>query len=341
MTTSQHHAVAFCAAIVVTIAACAAPGHAATGSRRVSANRPAAAQEREDTIVVGGRTRTYLVHDFSQGTTAPMVILLHGGGGNGANMVNMTQFDSIARREHLVAVYPNGSSRPGGDRLLTWNATHCCAYAMREHVDDVGFISALIDRMVASGRVDASRVYVTGMSNGAMMTHVIGRELANKLAAIATVVGALWGDEPLPQGPVPALIIVGQVDHTVPGAGGPINLAVAGGEAGGGLRGRIMERRMQNNPPADRDAAPAIAQAEYWSRADGCTGSTMSLTSAAQQISYAGCRTGMDVEYYVVTGNGHAWPGGRPGRAAANPPVQDFNASEAIWKFFSAHRRER
>ncbi len=331
-------ATALCGALVVAIAACAAPVNAATRSSRRPADGSVAAQEREDTIVVDGRTRTYLVHDFSQGAPAPLVILLHGGGGNGASMVGMTQFDVIARRQHLVAVYPDGTGGTGRNLLLTWNATHCCAYAMRNHVRDVGFISALIDRLVASGHVDRSRVYVTGMSNGAMMTHVIGRELSKKVAAIATVVGTLWGDEPPPAAPVPALIIVGQVDHTVPGAGGPINLAVANGKSGG-LRGRLLRRRMRKNPPADRDAAPAVEQAEYWSNADGCSGRTVKQTSAARHVTYTGCHGGDDVEYYVVTGNGHAWPGGRPGREAANPPVQDFNASEVIWRFFQMHRR--
>jgi hypothetical protein len=116
--------------------------------------------------------------------------------------------------------------------LLTWNATHCCAQAMRNHVDDVGFISALIDRLVAQGRADPNRIYVTGMSNGAMMTHVVGRELSNKLAAIAM---QLAQDE------------------------------------GRGLRGRLMARRTANKPVADRDVAPAEVQAQYWSHADGCT----------------------------------------------------------------------
>ncbi len=311
----------------------------ADGARGSAPAAVSAIRQGEDTLSIGGTRRTYLVHDFAQGAPAPMVILLHGGGGSGENMANMTQFDVIARREHLVAVYPDGTAGDGARELRTWNATHCCAYAMRHHVDDVGFISALIDRMVASGRVDASRVYVTGMSNGAMMTHVIGRELSHKVAAIATVVGALWGDEPPPQAPVPALIINGQVDQTVPGAGGPIRLALAQGGSGAGLGQRLLRRRLQRHSPADRDAAPSVAQAEYWSRADGCTGQAVSVTPAARRVHYTGCRGGTDVQYDVVTGNGHAWPGGRPGREAASPPAQDFDASQVIWDFFRAHRR--
>lgn len=305
---------------------------------RPASASPSDAADARDTIAVGVLTRYYIIHDFSQGTRAPVVILLHGGGGNAERMANKTQFDVIARREHLIAVYPDGTGGDRASQLLTWNATHCCAAAMRNHVDDVGFISALIDRLVATGHADPTRVYVTGMSNGAMMTHVIGRELSHKVAAIATNVGALFGDEPPPQAPVSALIIVGQLDARVPGAGGPIAADLVE-TSGSGLRGRLMARRAANNPVADRDVAPAIAQATYWSHADGCTDSTTTVTPAAKHIAYTGCRDGTDVQYYVVTGSGHAWPGGRAGRDGGDPTATTFNASEVIWAFFSTHKR--
>jgi len=144
----------------------------------------------------GGLTRTYLVHDYGGTSPAPVVIVLHGGGGNAGNAVRMTGWDRVAARERLIAVYPNGTANRPRVPLLTWNAGHCCAAAMNNKVDDVGFIGAMIDALVASGRADASRVYVTGMSNGAMLAHRLGRELPSLIAAIAPVVGAVFGDEP-------------------------------------------------------------------------------------------------------------------------------------------------
>ena len=169
-----------------------------------------------------GRERMYLVHDFSRGQKAPIVIMLHGGGGNAENGVKMSQFDQIAARERFIAVYPEGTSKRGP--LKTWNAGHCCASAIEEKVDDVGFISKVIDTLVASGKADPSRIYVTGMSNGAMMSHRLGRELSGKIAAIAPVVGAVFGDEAPPVAPMPAFIIVGAEDETVPSEGGPLQL---------------------------------------------------------------------------------------------------------------------
>ena len=284
---------------------------------------PAAAQGAmsDETISVGGRDRRFLVHDFSGGAKAPLVIVLHGGGGNPENAVSMTQFDVVAAREHLIAVYPGGTGGLPGGRVLTWNAGHCCAYALRQKVDDVGFVGAVIDRLVSAGKADPDRVYVTGMSNGGMMSHVLARSLPGKVAAIAPVVGAVFGDEPPPAGPVAVLVLVGADDRIVPAAGGPLGGAAARGTA----------------PAEDRNVAPARAQADDWARANGCSASDTTQETASVRTVWRGCKGGADVVMQVVSNNGHAWPGGRPGREGANPPTPDFNASEVIWAFFKAH----
>ncbi len=281
----------------------------------------AAAASAEQTMRVGGVERSYLLHDFSKGKAAPVVIALHGGGGDPENAVRMTQFDRIGAREGLIVVYPGGTSRNARGKLLTWNAGHCCAYAMENGIDDVGFISALIDSLVASGKADPRRIYVTGMSNGGMMSHRLGRELSTRIAAIAPVVGAVFGDEPAPVAPVPAFIIVGAEDQVVPGAGGPLQLR--------GILG--------NRSAADRDVAPAIDQATYWAKANGCGASKVSETPAARVTEWSGCTA--DVVFTVVAGNGHAWPGGRAGREGAAEPSQAYDASEQMWAFFKAHPR--
>ena len=277
----------------------------------------------ERSLVHGGRTRTYLVHDVARTTPAPVVIALHGGGGNADNAVTMTAFDRLAERDGFIAVYPNGTARRDRRILLTWNAGHCCAAAMEQRTDDVGFIGALIDRLVASGRADRSRIYVTGMSNGGMMAHRLGRELSTRIAAIAPVVGAVFGDEPPPLAPMPAFIVVGADDTVVPGAGGSLQLRALLG----------------NRAAADRDVAPAVAQADYWARHNGCSDPERTTTPAASTVSYTRCTSGAPVVFHTVTGNGHAWPGGRAGRRGAAEPSRSFDASEAMWTFFRTQRR--
>jgi polyhydroxybutyrate depolymerase len=275
------------------------------------------------TLTHGGRQRTWLVHDFGRRGPAPVVIVLHGGGGNAANAVKMTGFDRVAAREGLIAVYPNGTAGRQGGRLLTWNAGHCCAAAMNARVDDVGFIAAIIDTLVSSGRADAARVYVTGMSNGAMMAHRLGRELSTKIAAIGPVVGAVFGDEPPPRAPMPAVIVVGADDEIVPPAGGPLTVRM------------LLGRRSA----ADHDVAPALAQAAYWARHNRCGEPTRTTTNVSNRIEWTRCEGGAPVIFHSVAGNGHAWPGGEPGRAGAARPTQAFHATDEMWAFFRTQAR--
>jgi polyhydroxybutyrate depolymerase len=308
------------------VAALLVPAIALAGSLLVveaGVRRATPRDEAERTVRHGGRDRTYVVHDFGRSGSAPVVVVLHGGGGNAANAIRMTGFDRIAAREGAIAVYPDGTAARERVRMLTWNAGHCCAAAMDADVDDVGFIAAIVDALIASGRADASRVYVTGMSNGAMMTHRIGRELSSRVAAIAPVVGAVFGDEAPPRGPVPAFVIVGAEDQVVPPAGGPLTVRL------------LLGRR----PAADRDAAPAIAQADYWARHNGCGEPARSVTAAYAKTEWRTCRSAAPVVFVSVKDNGHAWPGGEPGRANAAPPTKAFDASEAMWAFFAAQRR--
>ncbi len=295
---------------------------ALTGCSAAAQQAPAGGKFSDEKVQHDGRERRFLVHDFSGGKRAPVVIVLHGGGGHPENGVNMSQMDVVAAREHFIAVYPGGTGGTPGGRLLTWNATHCCAYARENKVDDVGFIRKVIDGLIADGRADPKRIYVTGMSNGGMMTHVLAREMPDRIAAIAPIVGALFGDEPAPKGPVAAVIFVGQLDNTVPAAGGQLGGLTAG-----------LGRRAE-----DHDVAPDVAQADYWARANGC-GTPVEAFDKQQklvEISWDKCTSGKPVHFYRVANNGHAWPGGKAGRAEADQPTQDMNASEIMWRFFAA-----
>ncbi len=271
---------------------------------------------------VGGATRSAELRipraAPAAGSKRPLVIVLHGGGGNAANAEEMTGFTALVEREGLVVAYANGSGRLARQtRLLTWNARYCCSVAMERNVDDVAFIAALIDTLIASQQVDARRVFVTGMSNGAMMSHVAGWRLAGKVAAIAPVVGTVFGDEPPPPVPVRAIMINGMQDRNVPFAGG-----TPGAATGNAWR---------------RDARPALEQGQYWARANGC-GLTPSRDSTANVIRYRWpCPAGREVELLAVVDGGHAWPGGRSGRRRGGDPVPARpNATAEIWAFFKA-----
>lgn len=289
---------------------------------------PAGGVLTEEKMQHDGRERRFLVNDYSGGKPAPVVFVLHGGGGHPENAQNMSQFDIIAAREKLIVVYPGGTGGTPGGRLLTWNAGHCCAYARENNIDDIGFFAKMIDTLVASGRADPKRIYVTGMSNGAMMSHRLARELPDRIAAIAPIVGAIFGDEPPARSPVAAVIFVGQDDQTVPAAGGPL-----GGPERRGVAANLARRA------EDRDVAPDVAQADYWAAANGCAPPVEKMDAAGKvvELAWNKCSSGRPVHFYRVANNGHAWPGGKAGRAEADQPTPDVNASEIMWRFFSAN----
>ncbi|MGC3980888.1 MAG: PHB depolymerase family esterase [Steroidobacteraceae bacterium] len=288
-----------------------------------------AAAESLQTLDYHGTQRSFLAHDFSAGKSTALVIVLHGGGGNAKNAAEQTQFDRVAQREKLIAVYPNGNGRLN-NKLLAWNAGHCCAYAMQSRSDDIGFISALIDHLLNHYSIDPNRVYITGLSNGGMMTHQLGIALSNKLAAIAPVIGAVFGDESAPARALPAVIINGAVDTIVPPTGGTLNM---NSDLGPLLR-RILQKA------ADKPVLPAGAQAKFWANANGCKHEQTSKVSGAELTRYDECRNNADVLFYSVTDNGHAWPGGKSAREGAAKPSITFDANEAIWAFFTEHIRK-
>jgi polyhydroxybutyrate depolymerase len=249
----------------------------------------------------------------------PLVLVLHGGGGNADNAERMTGFTDEADKEGFIVVYPEGTGRFKG-KLLTWNAGHCCGYAMKNRVDDVGFINDLIDKLIKDYPVDPRRVYATGMSNGGMMTHRLGIELPKRLAAIAPVVASLFGDETIPQHPVSALMINGVLDKHVPVQGGP-----PGGRFIDAWDGTPMK--------------PAQEQAAFWARADGCTDMPELDDEGTFVLTQFRCPAGSAVEMYLIKDNGHAWPGGQQGSRMGDKPSTVLNGTDIIWAFFKTQTK--
>lgn len=287
-----------------------------------AAQRDDAAPAGRQTLRHGGIDRTYIVRTparVTAGQRVPLVIVFHGGGGNALNAETMTGFTAKGSAEGFIVVYPDGTGRLRNS-LLTWNAGHCCGYAMENRVDDTGFVNALIDKLSAQYSIDSKRIYATGMSNGAMVSHRVGIELSDRIAAIAPVVGTVFGDEARPRNAVSALMINGLLDKNVPNAGGP-----TGGrpEAWDGTPTR-----------------PALEQATFWAAANGCAPTPRPQDQAAYIRYSHDCAAGTAVELYIVKDNGHAWPGGRSGSRLGDTPSTSLDATDVIWRFFAAHPKK-
>jgi polyhydroxybutyrate depolymerase len=286
---------------------------------------PAVAQRTAEgrSIRVDGRDRTFVVRApravASSPDRLPVVIVLHGGGGNARNAERMTGFTALVESERIIAVYPDGTGRAAA-ALLTWNAGHCCGYAMTNNVDDVRFIATLLDTLAARYPVDPARIYVTGMSNGGMMSHRLGRELSDRIAAIAPVVGAVFPGDPPPRGPVAVLAINGLLDKSVPAAGG----------RGAG----IGRNAWDGTPPLDN-----LAQGTYWAVANGCDASPTREHVGAVITWTHRCPAGRAVRVVQLEDMGHAWPGGARGTALCDAPSPSLDATRVIWEFFRAHPR--
>lgn len=271
-------------------------------------------------VRVAEATRTYWLGGAAQAASpAALVIALHGGGGNAATMA--PRWLDLARREGFVVAFPEGVGRT--ERAGTWNAGGCCGHAMSTSSDDVRFIAALIDDASAARPIDRRRIYVTGLSNGGMLTYRAGIALSERLAGVAVVAGAMFGGEPQPRTSLPILIMHGERDEVVPFVGGP------------SLMGLVA--RAQSQP-----FLPVRDSVEFWRRVNQCEGGARRQTSGDVTVeTFAECRGDGEVVFYDLASAPHAWPGpGGSTVAIERTPYTEIDASVVIWNFFEGHVRD-
>ncbi len=284
------------------------------------ANRPPDEGGKWQKLNYDGLPRTYLVHlppVQDDGEALPLVILLHGGGSDGRDAARVSGMSAVADRAGFIAVYPNGTGRRPGVR--TWNATHCCGYAMLNGIDDVGFLGALIKQLQRDYPVDPRRTYVAGMSNGGMLAHRAAVAYSNRIAGVGAVGAALFGEEPRPRNPVAAILINGMADQHVPFEGG-------------------LSRRAVSRSNMTKEMKPAGYAATFWARANGCAEPPgQSVEGTVERRIYDGCADGAEVAFYVLRDGEHAWPGGEKWRPGSDEPSRAINATEVIWDFFARH----
>ena len=168
-----------------------------------------------------GRVRSYLVSDLSGDEPAPLLFVLHGFGGNAQAMSGSTKIEDSLDANDLdaVVVYPSGTGAEQG-LPQSWNAGTCCPFATFELVDDVAFFDELIASLIAQYKIDTTRVWVVGHSNGGMMAYRLACELSTRVTAIGVAAGALVIDTCAPARPVSALHVHGELDTVVPLTGG-------------------------------------------------------------------------------------------------------------------------
>ncbi len=285
-------------------------------------------------LIYGGLGRTfnlYLPSSYDGSVPVPLVIALHGRGVDGEGMIMVTRkgFDRLAERDGFMVAYPDGIELAWNDGRRDQEADD---RAHRENIDDVGFITALIDMTVSDYNADPCRIYVTGISNGAIMSYRLACELSHRIAAIAPVDGNIplhFTDDCSPSRHVPVLAINNVNDPVVPFGGGEIY-----GHFGREMLGRVLS--------VDQSI-------EYWVKKNGCSPVPV-ITEEPDRDPADGTRVtrkeyfneddGTEVILYVVDGGGHTWPGGLqylPSRVIGKTS-RDIDASEVIWSFFKRQK---
>lgn len=289
--------------------------------------KSAYAEDLRKVLQYGGMERSYYVHlppGIVQKKSLPLLILLHGGGGGAAQALENYPLKPVADREGFLLVTPNGSGPLRRERLRTWNVGWGFGYAQRKHVDDNGFLRALIGQLKKDYPVDSKRVYLTGLSNGAILCHYAGAANADLVAGIAPVVGCAGGGEsaeitypPAPKHPVNVIMFNGELDEHVPLQGGKQTL---------------------HTEKQARYVCSAQQSAQFWVRANGCKAQAKIEElpeKKATRYTWSGGKQNTRVVLWVLHNQGHAWPGGTAPREVADQPSPLVKAHEELWKFFS------
>jgi polyhydroxybutyrate depolymerase len=274
----------------------------------------------------GGRSRRCLLHvpGDASGRSRPLLIVLHGGGGTPEGMVRLTKnrFNELADASGFFVAYPGGLGR-------SWNDFRDDAkgYAHSQKIDDVGFISALIERLAAEYPIDRGRVFATGISNGGFMSYRLACELSGKIRGIAAVTATNTPDQAskcAPARQVSVMVINGTEDPIVPYNGGEVKLL-------GGSRGAV---------------ASTDDTIRFWTRLNKCEDkpaveelpdSDPADNTRVKKISYGPCGGGSRVVLYRVEGGGHTWPGGLQYlfTRVIGYTSRDMNACDRISEFFN------
>jgi polyhydroxybutyrate depolymerase len=302
------------APVVLLVAALCASCRPSSSGGTAASTVPVGRSQR--TVTVGGSARTVLLYR-PNGTKqpAPLVVMLHGGYGTAGQAESTYGWDDRADGAKFIVAYPDGLYR-------SWNAGTCCGPPAALGVDDVAFVSEVVRSLEAEGVVDPGRVYVTGMSNGAMLTYRLACA-TDLFAAVAPVAGTILVECGNAK-PTSVLHIHGAADKNVPYGGGPGSAVTVAGQ-----------------PRVDGPSVPD--DNATWRTIDEC-GPPVMVTAGDVSTSTATCPDGRNVELITIAGAGHQWPGAKPNPVAerllgTDPPSTAIDATQVIWDFFEAHTR--
>ena len=272
----------------------------------------------ESSILHNDLTRSYILYipdSYSETTTTSLVLNLHGYTSNAGQQMIYSNFYPIADEEGFILVHPEGTVDDNGFQFWNSNGTS----QLISEVDDINFLSALIDTIVSEYNINTDRVYSMGMSNGGFMSYELACQLSDKIAAIASVTGSMNQSQITscnPERPIPVMQIHGTSDPTVLYDGNPLWGITSVDD--------VISYWVDFN---DCNIEPIVNYVEDINTFDLCT---------TEHYLYENGANGSSVELYKVINGGHTWPGALI-PLVGNNTNQDFDASEKIWEFFNKY----
>jgi polyhydroxybutyrate depolymerase len=263
------------------------------------------------TVASQGATRTYVQHvpiHYDGRRPVPLLLNLHGYGSSANAQMDATQFPELADAETFVVVAPDGQLFP-----MRFNAL---GVAPGEQ-DDAVMVADLLEHVTAELCIDDRRIYVVGVSIGAVMALDLACRGAPRFAAFGAVAALSWTDECDRAGPAPVIGVVGTADRIVPFEGGAIRCCGAA----------VLP--------------PAVDTMANWARHDGCRPEPVETEPVprVRRLRYQGCTAGAAVEFYVIEGGAHAWPGAELDGRELSPDEPELETTRLLWAFFRRHAR--
>lgn len=279
----------------------------------------------EGTLDCGGFHRKYTVHvppGYRKGKAMPLVLLFHGAGGNGRQILQATGWDKKADAAGLLVVAPDAErlaplAPESDDNPTAWQiipekfdtvVTRNPDPTGRDTVNDTDFVQALLDDLPHRYSVDTKRIYATGFSSGGAFTWRLALLLSTRLAACAPVSGLSGRVMVRPQRLMPLLFVIGLADDVFPFRGGFID-----------VDGQKVRR------------APVLGTVAAWAAVQGFSPGFRVRQQHTQPVmgdgvtilDYGAERGPQMTMVYLVAGVSHEWPS-----------TKQFNATDIIWSFF-------
>jgi polyhydroxybutyrate depolymerase len=282
------------------------------------------------TLIHDGIERTYRIHippGFEEGYEGSLLFVLHGGGGTAESMeeyITRKQFNKLSDQEGFIVVYPQGYEKHWNDgrKNASWQNNS-------RIIDDVDFLSTLIDLCVDEFELDGEKVFLCGISNGAQMSYRMACEQSERIAGIAGVVSSISEDLNeicCPMRPLSIFLTLGTDDPLVPYDGGEIILFNK-------TYGWVIS---------------ANETVDFWVTHNGCN--TTPVVSYLADIDprdgvivrsqeYKQGDEGTRVLVYTMIGGGHTWSGGPQylSKSIIGNTCRDYDQSQVIWEFFKGN----